>query len=70
MASFIRQLNLYGFKKLRSAKKQAYTHPHLQSGKSFKEIVCIKKMRNLVTENQEVLERPNGNSIELRRSSL
>ena len=54
MTSFIRQLNLYGFRKLRSTKRQSYTHPYLESGRSLKEIICVKKMESLngSTENR------------------
>jgi hypothetical protein len=33
--SFVRQLNLYGFKKLKSPERQRFTHHLLQSGSKY-----------------------------------
>lgn len=47
MTSFIRQLNLYGFQKMRDSNYQTYAHPELESGKCLSEILCVKKMKKL-----------------------
>ena len=51
MVSFVRQLNLYGFKKIRSTVVETYTHQAFKKFKGIRGIKEIEEMRRKRKEN-------------------
>lgn len=54
MPSFIRQLNLYGFKKIRSASLQTFTHHAFEEGKGLESILSQRK--NFLSEQRSEVQ--------------
>jgi len=55
ISSFIRQLNLYGFKKIRSVKYRTFTHSVLEKGLGI-EAISNKKRVNQINESHDLLD--------------